>query len=326
MCDAFLVTAQSPKGLSCFFVPRWTPEGHLNEIRIQRLKDKLGDRSNAGSEAEFWGSCGWLVGEEGRGIPTVLEMGVYTRLDCAIGSTGIMRGALAQAMHHVSLRAAFGKLLREQALMINVLADMALEAEAATALSMRLARAFDAQEDEAESLLRRILTPVAKFWICKRCPPLVAEAMEVHGGNGYVDEGPMPRLFRQSPLNSIWEGSGNVMCLDTLRAMGRHPRSIEVLAAEIAPALGKNRAFDAFAAKLKDGLGNPRDIETRARELTQGIALAMQGALLLRHAPAAVAEAFCASRLTPNHWGAAFGTLPADTDFATLVERAWPAR
>jgi putative acyl-CoA dehydrogenase len=173
MCDAFLVTAQTAKGLSCFFVPRWTPEGRLNEMRIQRFKDKLGDRSNAGTEMEFWGSLGWLVGEEGRGIPTVLEMGVYTRLDCAIGSTGIMRGALSQAMHHASLRAAFGKLLKDQPLMRNVLADMALEVEAATALSMRLARAFDAQQDEGESLLRRILTPVAKYWICKRCPTLV---------------------------------------------------------------------------------------------------------------------------------------------------------
>jgi putative acyl-CoA dehydrogenase len=266
------------------------------------------------------------VGEEGRGIPTVLEMGVYTRLDCAIGSTGIMRGALSQAMHHVGLRSAFGKLLRDQPLMMNTLADLSLETEAATALSMRLARAFDAQEDESENLLRRLLTPVAKFWICKRCPAMVAEAMEVHGGNGYVDEGPMPRLFKQSPLNSIWEGSGNVMCLDTLRAMGRHPKSVEVLAAEIAPALGRNRAFDAFAAKLKDGLANPQDIETRGRELTQGIALAMQGALLLRHAPAPVSEAFCASRLAPNHWGAAFGTLAATTDFKTLLDRAWPGQ
>ncbi len=326
MCDAFLVTAQSPKGLSCFFVPRWTPDGRLNEIRIQRFKDKLGDRSNAGTEAEFWGSQGWLVGEEGRGIPTVLEMGVYTRLDCAIGSTGIMRGALSQALHHTSLRSAFGKLLKDQPMMMNVLADMALETEAATALSMRLARAFDAQEDESEGLLRRILTPVAKFWICKRCPTLVAEAMEVHGGNGYVDEGPMPRLFKQSPLNSIWEGSGNVMCLDTLRAMGRHPKSLEVLAAEIAPALGKNRAYDGFVAKLKDGLGNPQDIELRSRELTQGIALAMQGALLLCHAPQAVSEAFCATRLTPGHWGTVFGTLPANTDFAGLLVRAWPVQ
>ncbi len=323
MCDAFLVTAQSPKGLSCFFVPRWTPDGRLNEIRIQRFKDKMGDRSNAGTEAEFWGSTGWLVGEEGRGIPTVLEMGVYTRLDCAIGSTGIMRAALSQAMHHAGLRSAFGKRLREQPLMMNVLADMALETEAATALSLRLARAFDAQEDEAEGLLRRLLTPVAKLWICKRCPTLVAEAMEVHGGNGYVEEGPMPRLFRQSPLNSIWEGSGNVMCLDTLRALARQPKSAEVLAAEIAPALGKNAAYDRHVAQLQSSLRDADGIETRARGLTQDIALAMQGALLLRFAPAAVSEAFCASRLA-GEWGHVFGTLAKNTDFETILQRAWP--
>ncbi len=323
MCDAFLVTAQSPKGLSCFFVPRWTPDGRLNEIRIQRLKDKMGDRSNAGTEAEFWGSQGWLVGEEGRGIPTVLEMGVYTRLDCAIGSTGIMRAALSQAMHHTSQRAAFGKLLRNQPLMMNVLADLALESEAATALSLRLARAFDAQEDEAEGLLRRLLTPVAKLWICKRCPTFVAEAMEVHGGNGYVEEGPMPRLFRQSPLNSIWEGSGNVMCLDTLRALAKHPRSAEVLAAEIAPALGKNAAFDRHVDRLQSGLRDADGIEARARSLTQDIALAVQGALLLRFAPAAVSEAFCASRLA-GEWGQVFGTLAKSTDFEAILQRAWP--
>ena len=323
MCDAFLVTAQSPKGLSCFFVPRWTPDGRLNEIRIQRFKDKMGDRSNAGTEAEFWGSTGWLVGEEGRGIPTVLEMGVYTRLDCAIGSTGIMRAALSQAMHHAGLRSAFGKRLREQPLMMNVLADMALETEAATALSLRLARAFDAQEDESEGLLRRLLTPVAKLWICKRCPTLVAEAMEVHGGNGYVEEGPMPRLFRQSPLNSIWEGSGNVMCLDTLRALARQPKSAEVLAAEIAPALGKNAAYDRHVAQLQSSLRDADGIETRARSLTQDIALAMQGALLLRFAPAAVGEAFCASRLAGD-WGHVLGTLAKNTDFETILQRAWP--
>ena len=323
MCDAFLVTAQSPKGLSCFFVPRWTPDGRLNEIRIQRFKDKMGDRSNAGTEAEFWGSQGWLVGEEGRGIPTVLEMGVYTRLDCAIGSTGIMRAALSQAMHHTRQRAAFGKLLREQPLMMNVLADMALETEAATALSLRLARAFDAQEDESEGLLRRLLTPVAKLWICKRCPTLVAEAMEAHGGNGYVEEGPMPRLFRQSPLNSIWEGSGNVMCLDTLRALAKHPKSAEVLAAEIAPALGRHAAFDRHVAQLQSALRDADGIEARGRKLTQDIALAMQAALLLRFAPAAVSEAFCASRLA-GEWGHVFGTLTKNTDFETILQRAWP--
>ncbi len=325
MCDAFLVTAQSPKGLSCFFVPRWTPDGRLNEIRIQRFKDKMGDRSNAGTEAEFWGSTGWLVGEEGRGIPTVLEMGVYTRLDCAIGSTGIMRAALSQAMHHTSLRAAFGKLLRQQPLMMNVLADMALETEAATALSLRLARAFDAQDDEAESQLRRILTPLAKYWVCKRCPTLVAEAMEVHGGNGYVEEGPMPRLFRQSPLNSIWEGSGNVMCLDVLRAMAKHPRSVEFLMAEIEPAFGRSAVFDRWVSWLKDELQDPDAIENRARRLVQDLALALQGALLLRFAPDYVSQAFCATRLAGD-WGYAFGTLPKNSDFGSILERAWPAQ
>lgn len=325
MCDAFLVTAQTDKGLSCFFVPRWTPEGRLNEIRIQRPKDKVGDRSNAGTEAEFWGSRGWLVGEEGRGIPTVLEMGVYTRLDCALGSAGIMRAALSQAMHHAGLRAAFGKLLRNQPLMMNVLADMALESESATALAMRLARSFDAQEDRDEALLRRILTPVGKFWICKRCPALVAEAMEVHGGNGYVEEGPMPRLFRQSPLNSIWEGSGNIMCLDVLRAMNRHPESVGMLRSEIEPALGANPALDRHVARLDRALQDTDGIEARARRITQDIALAMQAALLVRFAPSPVADAFCASRLSPGMPGGfTFGTLPGNTDFEAILQRAWP--
>jgi putative acyl-CoA dehydrogenase len=324
MCDAFLVTAQTAKGLSCFFVPRWTPDGRLNEMRIQRFKDKLGDRSNAGTEMEFWGSLGWLVGEEGRGIPTVLEMGVYTRLDCAIGSTGIMRGALSQAMHHAGLRAAFGKLLKDQPLMRNVLADMALEVEAATALSMRLARAFDAQEDERESLLRRILTPVAKYWICKRCPTLVAEAMEVHGGNGYVDEGPMPRLFKQSPLNSIWEGSGNVMCLDTLRAMARHPKSIEVLSAEIAPALGKTAPSTASSAQAAEGPGQSAGHRAAFARTDPGHRAGDAGRAAA--APRAGAGGRGLLRLAPDArpLGRGFGTLPANTDFATLLARAWP--
>ncbi len=323
MCDAFLVTANTARGLSCFFVPRWTPEGQPNEIRIQRLKDKMGDRSNAGTEAEFWGSCGWLVGEEGRGIPTVLEMGVYTRLDCAIGSAGIMRAALSQALHHTGLRAAFGKLLRHQPLMMNVLADMALESEAATALAMRLARSFDAQDDKEEGLLRRLITPVAKFWICKRCPTLVAEAMEVHGGNGYVEEGPMPRLFRQSPLNSIWEGSGNIMCLDVLRAMERHPKCVGMLVAEFEPALGRNPGFDRLVDRLRGNLRDRDGIEARARRITQDIALAMQAALLIRFAPAHVSDAFCATRLSGD-WGHVFGTLPKNTDFEAILQRAWP--
>jgi putative acyl-CoA dehydrogenase len=327
MCDAFLILAQAPRGLSCFFLPRWTPEGRLNEIRIQRLKDKMGDKSNAGSEVEFWGAHAWLVGEEGRGVPTILEMGTYCRLDCALGTSGLIRASLSHAMHHASHRSAFGKRLIDQPLMRNVLADLALESEAATALSLRLARAFDAQKDEAESLLRRVLTPAAKYWICKRGPAVAAEAMEVLGGNGYVEEGVMARVYRQMPLNSIWEGSGNIMCLDILRAFGKHPRSLEVLFAEISAALGKNRNFDRFVGRLKDSVKDTGNIEARARTITQGIALAVQGGLLVRFAPDYVADAFCASRLAADtpFGGGAFGALPGNTDFGALLARAWPA-
>jgi len=326
MCDAFLILAHSPGGLSCFFLPRWTPDGRLNDIRIQRLKDKLGDRSNAGSEVEFWGARAWLVGEEGRGVPTILEMGTYCRLDCALGTAGLVRQSVSQALHHARHRAAFGKLLIDQPLMKNVLADLAVESEAATALALRLARAFDAQSDEAESLLRRVLTPAAKYWICKRGPAVGAEAMEVLGGNGFIEDGVMARLYRQMPLNSIWEGSGNVMCLDVLRAMAKHPRCLEALAAEIAPALGRDRRFDAYTAKLKDGLAAAEHIESRARQLTQGIALAVQAALLLRFAPEPVAAAFCASRLDGTGYaGGSFGNLPGDSDFDAILKRAWTA-
>lgn len=322
MCDAFLILAQSPGGLSCFLLPRFTPDGQVNGIRIQRLKDKMGDRSNAGSEVEFWGASAWLVGEEGRGVPTILEMGTYCRLDCALGSAGLIRQSVAQALHHAQHRAAFGQLLIKQPLMMNVLADLAIESEAATALALRLARAFD-QQDEQALALRRVLTPAVKYWICKRGPTVGAEAMEVLGGNGFIEDGVMARIYRQMPLNSIWEGSGNVMCLDVLRAMARNPRCLESLAAELAPALGRDPRLDRFAAKLKDELMRPEGIESRSRLLTQNIALALQGALLLRFAPECVADAFCASRLAGN-WGQAFGTLPGDSDFAGILERAWP--
>ena len=232
MCDAFLVLAQSPKGLSCFFLPRWTPDGARNAIQINRLKDKLGNKSNASSEVEFNGAYVQLVGEEGRGIPTIIEMSNFTRLDCAIGSSGLMRQALAQAIHHARHRSAFQKRLIDQPLMENVLADLALETEAATMLAMRVARAYD-EDDEAALVIRRALTPAAKFWICKRAPTVAAEAMEVLGGSGYVEECIMPRIYREMPVNSIWEGSGNVMCLDVLRALARMPRAAEVLAAEL---------------------------------------------------------------------------------------------
>lgn len=326
MCDAFLILAQAPGGLSCFLLPRFTPEGRPNEIRIQRLKDKLGDRSNASSEVEFWGSRAWLVGEEGRGVPIILEMGTYCRLDCALGSAGLMRAALTQALHHCSHRSAFGRRLVEQPLMRNVLADLALESEAATALALRLARAFDAQKDEAEALLRRVLTPAAKYWICKRGPALAAEAMEAVGGVAYVEESVMPRIYRQMPLNSIWEGSGNIMCLDILRAFRKRPRTLEALAAVIEPAAAREPRLARFAAKLKDELRRPEEVETRARAIGQGIALAVQAALLVQHAPDFVAEAFCASRLAEGAFaGGAFGALPAATDFGAILARAWPA-
>jgi putative acyl-CoA dehydrogenase len=249
-------------------------------------------------------------------------MGTYTRLDCALGTAGLMRAAVTHAIHHARHRSAFGKRLIDQPLMRNVLADLALESEAATALALRLARAFDEQDNEEQSLLARILTPAAKYWICKRGPILGGEAMEVWGGNGYVEDGPMARIYRQMPLNSIWEGSGNVMALDVLRALAKHPRCGEALVAEIAPALGCNTAFDAYVERLKNALRTPTEAD--ARTLTQGIALAVQAALLLQQAPEPVAQAFCASRLVPGHWGAAFGTLNAATDFATILQRSLP--
>ena len=326
MSDAFLILAQAPSGLSCFFLPRFTPDGALNAIRIQRLKDKLGDRSNASSEVEFEGARAWLVGDEGRGVPIILEMGTYCRLDCVLGSAGLVRQCVSQAIHHARHRHAFGRRLAEQPLMRNVLADLALESEAATALAMRLAGAFDARADSQSTLLRRILTPASKYWICRRGPALAAETMEALGGNGYVEEGPMPRLYRQMPLNSIWEGSGNVMCLDVLRAIAKQPQCVDALAAEVAPARGSDARLDAHAARLLDELRHPDGLEGQARRVAQSIAILMQGALLVRFAPEYVAEAFCSSRLAGSPFaGGAFGTLPAQTDFAAILERAWPA-
>jgi putative acyl-CoA dehydrogenase len=319
MCDAFLVLAQASGGLSCFFVPRYLPDGSLNALRLQRLKDKVGNRSNASSEVEFDSAYGVLVGEEGRGIPTILEMGVYTRLDNAVASAGLMRQCVSQAIHHARERAAFGRPLIEQPLMRNVLADLALECEAAVVLAMRLARTFDAI-DEEQILLRRILTPVAKYWICKRTPGVGAEAMEVLGGNGYVEEGPLARRFRESPLNSIWEGSGNIMCLDVLRALAREPRAREALDAALNTAKGRDPRFDAFSARLSTELDSKQDVELRARRLSEMIALATQASVLLIHGPATSAEAFLASRLSAGA-PAAFGTLPAGLDQGALIER-----
>lgn len=328
-CDAHLVLAQtergSASGLSCFFVPRFRHDGTRNATVIQRLKDKLGNRSNASSEVEFEGADGYLVGEIGRGVPTILEMGVHTRLDCAIGSAGILRAALTHALHHARERRAFGKLLVEQPLMRNVLADLALESEAATWLVLRLARAFDGRHahDEHEALLARVLTPAAKYWVCKRLPAAVAEAMEVMAGNGYVEEGPFARFYREAPLNSIWEGSGNVMCLDVLRAFSKVPAVRDALIAEIAQARGQDIAHDAYAAALARDLARSDIDEGEARSLTERIALALQGALLLA-AGSPAARAFCASRLAPDGRGHTFGTLPAGIDLQPLLARALP--
>jgi len=320
MCDAFLVLAQAPGGLSCFLVPRFRPDRSVNALRLLRLKDKLGNRSNASAEVEFDDAFALLLAEEGRGIATILEMGVYTRLDNAIGSAGLMRQCVAQAIHHARGRCAFGRWLSEQPLMRNVLADLALECETAVMLTMRLARAFDAQEDEEATLLRRVLTPVTKYWVCKRAPAVCAEAMEVLGGNGYIEDFPIARRFRESPLNSIWEGSGNIMCLDVLRALAREPRTLEALDALLAGAAGLDARYDRYRAALLAERADASDSELRARDLTQRIALAAQAALLLAHGPAASCEAFLASRITAAA-PAAFGTLPRGSDCDALMTR-----
>jgi putative acyl-CoA dehydrogenase len=328
-CDAHLVLAQldaeGSAGLSCFFVPRFLPDGSRNAIRVQRLKNKLGNRSNASSEVEFCDAIGWLIGREGRGIPTILEMGSHTRLDCVTGTAGIMRAALCHALHHARARSAFGRPLAEQPLMQNVLADLALESEAATAFALRLARCFDAQmsrqADPLEVLLGRILTPAGKYWLCKRGPAFGAEAMEVMGGNGYVEDGPLARLYREFPVNSIWEGSGNVMCLDVLRALGKAPEARAALAQELDLALGRDARYDAWCARLLDELAAGVASEFGARRLAEQLVVGVQAGLLLRHAPHYVADAFVASRIARDV-GGAFGRLPEGVDAAAILARA----
>ena len=324
MCDAFLVLAQAPAGLTCFFLPRVLPDGSVNAIRIQRLKDKLGNKANASSEVEFHGATAWLVGDEGRGVPQILEMGTMTRLDCALGTSGLMRQALSIALNHASQRHAFGKRLIEQPLMKNVLADLALESEAATVLAIRLARAFDRSQDAHERVMARVLTPIAKFWICKRGSHFAQEAMECLGGNGYVEEGGegiLARIYREIPLNSIWEGAGNIMALDLMRAL-RKADVAAALAQELAPAKGAHAALDRMMASLPTRV-EEMATEIEARRLAQDVALAVQAALLHQSAPASVFAAFSDSRLGGN-WGQAFGTLGAGTDFDAIIERAMP--
>jgi putative acyl-CoA dehydrogenase len=319
--DVFLVLAQAPEGLSCFVVPRVLADGNRNAFALQRLKDKLGNRSNASSEVEFHGTVGYRLGDEGAGVRTIIEMVAATRLDCVLGSAALQRRALVEALWHTRHRSAFGGLLSDKPAMQNVLADLAIESEAATALAMRLAAAVDASisGDVQAAAFRRIALPLAKFWVCKRTPFMVAEALECLGGNGFVEESGMPLLFRESPLNSIWEGSGNVNALDVLRAL-RRPESLEAWLTELAACQGADQRLDAAVNDVLQALADIEGAEAGARRLAARMALCLQASLLIRHSTPAVADAFVASRLA-NDWGGVFGTLPRTTPFQQIVER-----
>jgi putative acyl-CoA dehydrogenase len=325
MCDVFLVLAQAPGGLTCFVIPRVLPDGTRNTFRLQRLKDKLGNRANASSEVEFGDTRAWRLGDEGRGVATIIEMVAMTRLDCVTGSAALMRAALAEAVNHARGRHAFGKALIDQPLMRNVLADLTLESEAATAVALHLAAATDGGDragfdsPEAARLFRRIGMAVSKYWVTKRCPPFAAEALECLGGNGYVEESGMPRIYREAPLNSIWEGSGNVNALDVLRALSKEPGTWDAFLDEIGTARGADHRFDAALKELTGELASAD--ESGARRLVERMALLLQGSLLIRHSPAAVADAFVASRLAGDG-GRAFGTLPGGVAFEGILGRA----
>jgi putative acyl-CoA dehydrogenase len=322
MSDLFLTLAQTESGLSCFLATGWLPDGSRNRLKLQRLKDKCGNRSNASSEVEFFDLQAVMLGDDGRGIRTIIEMAHLTRLDFAIGSSGLMRQALSQAIHHVTNRRAFQRSLIDLPVMRNVVADLAVESEGLVWMSMRLAAALDrSANDPAEALLSRICIPVAKYWACKRAPSFVVEALECHGGNGFVADHLMERLYREAPLNGIWEGTGNVICLDVLRAMQREPESIGVFLDEIAGARGGNPRLDAYAADLGRRLAEPAGLEPVARRIVEMMAFALQASLLVRYSSPAVADAFCSTRLGGD-WGQAFGTLPAGLDTQAIVDRA----
>ncbi len=323
MCDAFLVLAQAPGGLSCFLLPRWRPDGTKNPLQVLRLKRKMGNVSNASSETELRGALAWMVGEEGRGVRTIIDMVAMTRFDCMIGSTAGQRAAVAQARHHCAIRSAFGKVLNQQPLMQNVLADLVLEHEGSLALTLRMARALDHRADPHEDLLVRLVTAVGKYWICKRTPHHAYEAMECIGGSGVMEDSPFPRLFRESPVNAIWEGSGNVQCLDVLRAMQKTPAVVEAFFREVGKARGANATLDGWISALKKEFADLSDLEYRARAVVDRMALAIQAALLVQHAPPAVADAFSASRLADGgHRN--YGTLPRGVDAAAIIARATP--
>ena len=323
MCDAFLVLAQAPGGLSCFLMPRWRPDGSKNPMQVLRLKKKMGNASNASSETELRGATAWLVGEEGRGVRNILEMVSMTRFDCMIGSSAGMRMATSQALHHCAHRSAFGQVLNQQPLMQNVLADLALESEAAMTLTMRMARAMDNRADPQEDLLVRLVTAVGKYWICKRTPNLAYEAMECIGGSGVMEDSMMPRLYREAPVNAIWEGSGNVQCLDVLRAMAKTPAVVDAYFTEVQQTRGAHAVLDRFVAAIATDLKDVSDVEYRARDLVDRLALALQASLLVRNAPSFISDAFCHSRLgqTGQH---NYGTLPRGVDVAAIIERATP--
>ena len=323
MSDAFLVLAQAPGGLSCFLLPRWRPDGTKNPMQVLRLKRKMGNVSNASSETELRGALAWMVGEEGRGVRTIIEMVAMTRFDCMVGSSAGQRAAVSQALHHCSIRSAFGRVLNQQPLMRNVLADLVLENEGGLALTMRLARAMDHRADRHEDLLVRLCTAVGKYWICKRTPNHAYEAMECIGGSGVIEDSPLPRLFRESPVNAIWEGSGNVQCLDVLRAMQKTPEVVEAFFREVATAKGASAMLDRWIGALQEEFNDLADVEYRARGIVDRMALAIQAALLVQHAPPQVADAFCASRLAGGgHRN--YGTLPRGVDCAAIIQRATP--
>jgi putative acyl-CoA dehydrogenase len=322
MSDVFLALAQAPGGLSCFLLPRVLPDGTRNRLALQRLKDKLGNRSNASAEIEYENAVGWLIGEEGRGVRTIIEMVNMTRLDCVLGSAAGMRHGVVQAAHHATYRSAFGTHLIDAPLMTNVLADLAVESEAATMVAMRLAGATDraVAGDADEETFRRLALAVTKYWVCKRGPAHAAEALECLGGNGYIEESGMPRLYREAPLMSIWEGSGNVAALDALRAMAKQPDTVEAFCTELDRSAGADHRLDDAIARLRKELSDVEAIELRARRIVETMALVLQGSLLVRYGPPAVADAFCASRLGGD-WGVAFGTLGPGTDTSAIIDR-----
>lgn len=323
MCDAFLVLAQTESGLSCFLLPRWRPDGSKNQMYVQRLKDKLGNISNASSEVEFRGAFAWMIGDEGRGVRTIIEMVSMTRFDCMIGSAALMRGALAQAVHHTSGRAAFGNNLHEQPLMQNVLADLALESEAALAITMRVGHALDNLEDEHENLFARLATAVGKYWICKRAPHFAYEAMECVGGVAYVEDNILPRIYREAPVNAIWEGSGNVQCLDVLRAMAKEPAVVDAFFAELKKACGQYDAYDQYLVGLQGEFADLSTLEYRSRTVVDKLAVALQACVLILKGESNIAEAYVGSRLTRN--GAFnYGTLDTGIDCASIMKRAQP--